>query len=129
MDRYVPRPLTAEPLEPVKHWPSASNLKPAIKIPKPAFGKRQPQILKTRTIDFRPRGSGLGGLLLEFCRVVMRNDSGVAAVEFGLIVAALAPVFIYGGEQIGPPLLAWASGLHADVVAAQQLCQQLGCQQ
>lgn len=90
--------------------------------PKPPtiFGKRvQAAPILPRCFDARPKW-------WDPMRRWLFDTKGVAAVEFALLLAALAPVCIMGGETLGPPLLAWAQQIHADVIAAKDLAAQLG---
>jgi hypothetical protein len=58
-------------------------------------------------------------------RRVFDDNSGAVAVEFAMVLCGLfLPVF-YGAQQIGPPLLAWAQNLSAQITLAQHLCASL----
>lgn len=87
------------------------------------LSRRRSVIFDART---RPLASEMIAALARYARKWWSNDSGVAAVEFGMIVAALAPPCIWAGEHLGPPLLTWATQLHQDVVDAKALADKLG---
>jgi Flp pilus assembly pilin Flp len=59
-------------------------------------------------------------------RKLIGDERGVAAVEMGLILAALAPVFIYGGQVLGPALHQYELRLVAETQAAEAVLAQIG---
>jgi Flp pilus assembly pilin Flp len=55
-----------------------------------------------------------------------RDECGQTTIEFGLLLAVLGPVMIYGGRTLGPAILDWANALVANIATAQHLIATLG---
>ncbi len=92
------------------------------------FSRSRRQSRRSRTVfdaRSRPWWSDACAWLARYLRKLVGDEQGVAAVEFGLIVAALAPVFIYGGTVLGPALDHWATSLTAAVQHGEQVLSKL----